>query len=244
MFVSENELDVGIERRAKLFEVGEYADKGVSVTRRDLMRLAANFDAPVPVLIEHGESPLRMGELVEVEPIGGELFGTLRLSSEANALIEQSGAKSLSLGLTPDLSAIREVSLVRHPRVATAQLFADTVSFVGGKLDARPGRTPYETNLDVDRLVKTGRIVPAQAPIVRALLAGEGEVEFAGEKAPIRALIESFLERQPSHALFNASPPSGRSTEEAAEYLMLPEEAAFYRKHFPDVPLELIAQRR
>ncbi len=118
-----------IERRAKLFEAGEYPDKGVTVTPEHLTQLATSFDLPVPVLIEHSDSPLELGYLTAVEHAGNDLFGTLALTTEANALVERSGARSLSLGLAPDLTEIREVSLVRNPRVASAQLYTAELVF-------------------------------------------------------------------------------------------------------------------
>ena len=63
--------------------------------------------------------------------MGDELFGTVSLTPEAHGLVERSGARSLSLGLTPDLMGIREVSLVRHPRIESAQLFSAGPVFWG-----------------------------------------------------------------------------------------------------------------
>ncbi len=45
----------------------------------------------MPLLIEHATSPLELGYLTSVEADGGELFGTVALSAEANVLIEKSG---------------------------------------------------------------------------------------------------------------------------------------------------------
>lgn len=120
----ENSRAQWIRRRAKLFEAGEYPDKGVSIAVDDLRKLTESFAGPVPMLIEHAQSPLEIGYLTAVDACGAELFGTLELSPEANALVERSGARALSLGLTPDLASIVEVSLVRNPRVPSAQLFS------------------------------------------------------------------------------------------------------------------------
>ena len=95
-----------IDRRAKLFEVGEYPDKGVSVTPEMLRALDTNFDLPVPVLIEHARSPLELGYLTSIEVVGEELFGNVALTTEADALLAKSGARSLSVGLSGDLSSI------------------------------------------------------------------------------------------------------------------------------------------
>jgi len=242
-----------IERRAKLFEAGDYPDKGIVVNARDLDRLAANFDLPVPILIEHAESPLELGYLTEVSSEDGELFGVLCLTEEANALIERSGAKSLSIGLNGDLTQIREVSLVRNPRIASAQLYCDgevqTEFIVDFGIDWR-GR--YESAISEGRLervrnevmnwVAKGRLTPAQAPYATALLAQESGVEFDGGLVPIRDLVAKLVACQPSHRMCGELAP--QPAEDASALLMLPEEAAFYRKHFPDVSLETIAQKR
>src|SRR5687767_10849414 len=120
-----------IERSAKLFEAGEFPEKGVSITPEQLAGLAGAFQDPVPVLIEHSESPLELGYLTSVQVMGDELFGTVSFTPEAHVLVERSGARSLSLGLTPDLTRIREVSLVRNPRIESAQLFSGGPVFWG-----------------------------------------------------------------------------------------------------------------
>ena len=234
-------MDVGIQRRAKLFEVGEYPDKGVRVNRRDLLRLAANFDAPVPVLIEHGESPLELGRLISVDPVGDELFGTIQLTAEANALIDQCEAKSLSIGLAPDLSCIREVSLVRFPRVESARLFADSVGFsVGGWVDTIPSQAEHELRV----LVREGKLLPAQLPFARALLGCSERVVFDGSTTSVRDVLLSMIRRQPAHGMLGTGPVTEMAAAEAGDSLMLPEEAAFYRRYFPNIPLAKIAQRR
>jgi hypothetical protein len=241
-----------IERRAKLFETGAYPDKGITVTESDLDRLASNFDLPVPIWIEHAESPLEIGYLTEVTSEDGELFGLLSLTNEANALIERSGAKSLSIGLTADLAQIREVSLVRYPRVASAQVFTDSIEFVAhveAPVDwqaryQRLARERHEFGVreQVSAWIASGKITPAQAPYATALLADEGGIEFNGGMAPIRDLIAKLIACQPSHAMFGETAP--QEVEDASRLLLLPEEAAFYKKHFPDVSLEAIAQKR
>lgn len=278
-----------IERRAKLFEAGSFPDKGVRISMDDLAALAAGFKGPVPILIEHSDSALQMGFLTRVEALGEELFGTVALTKEANDLLEASGAKSLSLGLSTDLSEIREVSIVRNPRVADAELYSGfcfcgeleefcntrnaisdselaqrsedklfvscdkslvdspsdlfTVSqrdtrYEDLKNDVRRG----EAQRTVEGFVREGRICPAQAPFAEAMLQAEDVIEFDGESRPIRQLLIAMIERQPPMALFSAVAPE--SIRKADEALMLPEEAEFYRKHFPDVSLEEIAARK
>ncbi len=271
-----------IHRRAKLFEAGEYPDKGVTVTAEHLCALATSFDTPVPLLIEHAQTPLQMGYLTSVLQEGIELFGTVCLTPEADALVESSGAKSLSLGLAPDLSSIREVSLVRNPRVQSARLFGGEVVFEGAIWDeggegnegdgsdrgergteftpsASPPSPPSskpassleqewlrlrsaQVDQEVDQLMREGRICPAQCQFAKALLQSEDTIAFDGEAKPVRQLVRAFLDRQPRMNLFAElapAPPTDYSSP-----LLLPEEAAFYRKHFPEVPLDEIAKRR
>lgn len=85
-------------------------------------------------------------------------------------------------------------------------------------------------------------MVPSQAPFAEALLACEGVVEFSGDRRPLRELLIALLERQPPLALFGqvatvqAGPDPGSS--------LPPEEAAFYRRHFPGVSLTAIAEAK
>ena len=246
-----------VERRAKLFEAGEYPDKGIAVSDDDLVALVKGFSGPVPVLIEHAESPLELGFLTAVTREGKELHGTVSLSREADALVRRSGARGLSLGLSPDLRAIREVSLVRRPRVAGAGFFSggEFVEFAGEIFSAereraeaarhplptlpQGGGDPSET---LAKFVREGRMVPAQVPFAEALLACEGVVEFSGDKRPLRELLLALLERQPPLALFGQTAPMIPVPDRPAT--MLPEEAAFYTRHFPGVPLTDIAEAR
>ena len=245
------EIDVGrrsgwVERRAKLFEAGEYPDKGIFVSDDDLVALVEGFSAPVPVLIEHAESPLELGFLTSVKRDGKELFGTVSLSHEADALVRKSGARGLSLGLAPDLRSIREVSLVRKPRVAGAGFFSEDAVMFSGELGEPPppplaGAEPTGAEV-LGRLIREGRMVPAQVPFAKALLAHEGVVEFSGDRRPLRELLIALLERQPPLALFGQTAPVQPVPDRPST--MLPEEAAFYQRHFPGVPLMAIAEAK
>ena len=260
------EIDIGIgadwiERRAKLFEAGEYPDKGIAVSDEDLAALVAGFSDPVPVLIEHADSPLELGFLTAVERTGRELHGTVSLSAEADALVRRSGARGLSLGLSPDLRTIREVSLVRRPRVAGAGFFsaAECVVFSGeilpdlspqpplrdeplGEGELGPHPCPSPEGGVLNRFVREGRMVPSQVPFAEAILACDGAVEFSGDRRPLRELLLALLERQPPLALFGQTAPVSSGIDRPAT--MLPEEAAFYTRHFPGVPLTAIAEAK
>lgn len=236
-----------VERRAKLFEAGDFPDKGVTITLDTLRTLEKRFDLPVPVLIEHADSPLELGYLIEVEAVGSELFGTIALTAEANALVEKSGAQALSLGLSPELDAIREVSLVRNPRVSDAKLF-----FAGPLEPSQDWQSRYEklqdqlrqetAERDAESLLKQGRLTPAQLPFAIALLQADDTVPFGCERAPVGRLLRRLLEARPASPLFGEIAPGPAQDHSAT--LMLPEEVDFYRRHFPDVSLEQIAAKR
>jgi hypothetical protein len=249
-----------IERRAKLFEAGEYPDKGIAVSPAQVAALAATFHSPVPVWIEHAESPLELGYLTAVAADGDELFGTLMFSPEAHALLEKSAAKSLSVGLAPDLSAIREVSLVRNPRVASAQIFSsESIRFdreFAATIDYRAAyealcaqNQARESEAELRQWMQQGRLTPAQLPFARALHTALSRqpnyLEFNGESIPAAHLLSELIRNSPARPLTEsiAKPPVFNSPD-SDDALMLPEEAAFYRRHFPDIQLREIAARR
>lgn len=239
-----------VERRAKLFEVGHFPDKGVTVTPETLATLAENFDLPVPVLIEHAESPLEMGYLTDVEHEGNELFGTITLTAEADALVERSAAKSLSLGLNKELTEIREVSLVRHARIESARLFSE-IRFVGRledgwrerfrELEAAHRHEAAERT--AQELMRSGRLLPSQLPFAVALLDTTDAIEFDGESIPIARLFLNLVEARPATALFEELAPTAPRSD-FSHALMLPEEAEFYRRYFPGISLDQIAAKR
>lgn len=215
-----------IVRQAKLFEAGDYPDKGIQVTQEQLHALAAAFDRPVPVLIEHADSPLELGYLTAVRAEGDELFGDVSLSPEADALVRSSGADKLSLALSPELDAIREVSLVRHPRVESARLFS------GALLEDWRGKyEALETQATLDSLVREGKLTPAQAPIAGRLLAASPRFS----QQAVRGLVLELLELQPDRRFHELAPAASGEPNH-----LEPEQAEFYRKHFPGLPLDLI----
>lgn len=243
-----------IARRAKLFECGEYPDKGVTVTPEILAQLEANFREPVPVLIEHATSPLELGFLTQVHVDGADLLGVVQLSPEANALIEASGAKSLSLGLSKDLTSIREVSLVQNPRVADAQLFqSDEIWFRAEMAEAEGTdwrgafhrlqrmQREQEAARQVEGWIEQGKLLPSQAEFARAILQVEDSIDFDGDSVPLKDLLISMFECQPPHQLFQAIRAAEASP---VRHDFEPEEADFYRRYFPDIDLGDIAERK
>jgi len=113
-----------IERDARLFEAGDYPDRGITVTEDDLDSIVANHQ-PVEIGIEHEPNPLKLGMVTKLWRAGKELFGKMTWTPAAWALVDESNAKGLSIGLKRDKSALTEVSIVRHPRVVGSQVFSD-----------------------------------------------------------------------------------------------------------------------
>lgn len=231
-----------IERKAKLFEAGDFPDKGVKVEIAHLQNLAANFDLPAPVLIEHAQSPLQLGYLTSVEVVGTELHGTIALTAEADGLVQKSKARKLSLGLAPDLSSIREVSIVRNPRVKDARLFRFCTNFEPDWQSQCERLAQDEVNRRVADYIRQGRLMPAQAAFARALLACDDPVMFDDETSAVGLLVTQLIESLPVRVRFEETVPA--KPFDYSEQLMLPEEVAFYRRHFPDIALDQIAARR
>lgn len=131
--------------RALLLKTGEYSDLGVSIGVDTLETLVRNF-LPVPVLLEHVETPFRLGEVLRVWREGDTLYGELSLYDEAQALLERWGLKSLSVGLTSGLTRLLEVSVTARPRVREARLLNSA-----GAEGWRANREPFRFELEWER---------------------------------------------------------------------------------------------
>lgn len=241
-----------VRRRAKLFEAGSYPDKGVTVEPSHLIGLATNFTEAVPILVEHSDSPLQLGFLIEVTAEDNELFGVLSLSPEANALIEKCGADALSLGIASDLSRIREVSLVRNPRVPSARLFSDDLlAFVATEIDPIDFRAAYESlraeqakakaAAETEQYLQDGRLLPSQRAAAQALFMSRETVVVDGKPVSVRFLAQELIRHNPRHEYRRILAPDPIDD---GSHLLLPEEAAFYRRHFPEVKLSEIAKQK
>ncbi len=137
-----------VERECLLFEAGEYADRGVTITEDDLREIAANSAGEIPVRIEHmRETPFdgALGVVTRVRAAGRQLWGTLRQPAEAWSFVQKAGARALSVALDMAGKRLVETSFVCRPRVAGARVFSeDRVVFeVEGVVPSpRPSATP------------------------------------------------------------------------------------------------------
>jgi hypothetical protein len=228
------------DRKAKLFEAGDYPEYGFRADASTVQRLAENFDYPVPIFVEHMETPLRLGYLTQVEAVGGELFGLLALTPEAEDLLEKSGAKSLSLAISRDGDRIYEVSIVANPRVRSARLFCEDfrVGMEGEEWKAEATRLKEVLDRErltavVDRLVRERGLPPAIREKAEALL-------WSARGRGLEEEVMDFLLSLPRGVIFHELAPGERGAPSGLD----PEVAEFYRTHFAGIPLEEIARRR
>lgn len=222
-----------VDREAKLFEAGSYPDKGIELSTDDLQNIAASFDLPVPILIEHARSPLELGYLTRVWCEEKNLMGTVVLTTEADALVRQSGAGSLSIGLSSDLKQLVEVSLVRHPRIRDARLFSRKLrGFIRTEVDPMAAESAM-------KLVTEGKpLTPHQTKVLGTLVGQLVNGQFASG-ASLISMLKELVSTIPSAPLTAEVAPSFAESEHP---LFLPEEAAFFKRYFPDIPLDTISR--
>ena len=223
-----------VERVAKLFSAGSYPDRGIEIDEGDLDRITESH-APVPIKVEHTETPFQIGTLERIWRIGKDLFGKLVFSKAAWELIRESGARGLSVAIKRDKSGLTEVSVVRQPRIADAVLFSD--ESVGFSFDIDGGEEMSETkqvefservseleqqlkSREVDgrinSLKRAGKLAPAGEGLARVLLsAGDAQVvTFAdGTEKPVAETFLAFLEAQPKVIEFSELAHSSSESE-------------------------------
>ncbi|HOP80708.1 MAG TPA: hypothetical protein PLZ21_09115 [Armatimonadota bacterium] len=231
-----------VERDAKLFTAGEYPDRGIEITEDDLDRMVESH-LPVPIKIEHVDSPLELGMVTKLWRTGRDLFGRLVFTAPAWNLIQSSQAKKLSAALKRDKSGLVEVSLVRNPRVAGAVIFGSdnnqviefsfeidnggeemseskTVEFSKRIADLERELKSRQVDGQIDALKRAGKLAPASEDIARALLlAGDSQVvTFSdGSEKPVAETFLAFLESQPKVVEFSELTEGGNEASEASE---------------------------
>lgn len=206
------------ERPARLLEAGTYPDKDLTLTTDDLDEIVARFSAgDVPVKVEHLDSPLDpLGTVRRVWREGTALLATLAFPDDLAGFLRRRGAAKLSVGLAREPLALREVSLVLKPRVATATLMAEDTHGAEDTHRAEVVRlraelVSREVEAHLAAFKAQGRIVPASEAPARALLASAGEatVTLSDGPEPIARVFRRFLEAQPPVVLLSEVAPSG-----------------------------------
>ena len=210
--------EMGSERPARLLEVGEYPDKGLTLTEEDLDGLVARFSAGLPVKVEHTDSPLDpLGCVRRVWREGGALFGTLAFPDDLAGFLRRRGAAKLSVGLLRDPLRLAEVSLVLKPRVAAATLMSDSPDPRDREIvRLRAELTTREVDAQIAALKTQGRIVPATEALARALLSvpGAAMVTLSEGAEPVAEAFRRFLQAQPVVVTFGETVPVGETPDE------------------------------
>lgn len=204
---------------AKLFECGEYPDKNITVTEKDLAEYVKNF-VPCPIKIEHGDTAFdgTLGIVRSIFSKGRELFGKIDFQREAWNLIEKAGAKSLSVSINPGGKFISEVSIVKNPRVGDARVFSRHIEFWDekGENDLENYENILKENeklrdrladMEAERLTEKfsaeGRLLPANRDIAKEILKCDSEIKFGSENMSVSRLFISFLEKEPKKGDFS-----------------------------------------
>ena len=210
--------EMSSERTARLLEVGEYPDKGLTLTEGDLDGLVTRFSAGLPVKVEHTDSPLDpLGKVQRVWREGGALFGMLAFPSDLGAFLRRRGAAKLSVGLHRDPLRLAEVSLVLKPRVAAATLMSgvesDPRDLEISKL--RMELTSQAVEAQIGVLKAAGRVVPATEALARALLSvpGEAMVTLSDGPEPVAEVFRRFLMAQPPVVTFGETVATGKEAD-------------------------------
>lgn len=211
--------EMAVEKDAKIFEAGEYPDKGITITESDLDTIVSNF-TEAPVKVEHTDSPLDpLGLVKRVWRRGKDLFGRLSFPGEIAAFLERRGIRKLSVALLKDPLSLAEVSIVISPRITDAALFSDEV--LAEEVETEMGDMEInahdlkfalrrrEVDARLAALKADGKLVPAAEDFAREiLLKGDGKISFADGIITVSELFERFLEAQPKVIAFGDTAPA------------------------------------
>ena len=209
--------EMASERPARLLEVGEYPDKGLTLTEGDLDGLIERFSAGLPVKVEHTDSPLDpLGTVQRVWREGGALFGMLAFPTDLGAFLRRRGAAKLSVGLHRDPLRLAEVSLVLKPRVAAATLMRESDPRDQEILQLRGELAAQAVEAQIGVLKAAGRLVPATEALARALLSvpGAALITLSEGAEPVAEVFRRFLMASPPVVTFGESVIAGNAADE------------------------------
>lgn len=207
--------DGQMEREARLLVAGDYPDKNLKVTEADLDALVANFSGPVPVKVEHIDSPLDPLGLVErVWRAGGELMGRIKFPAEIAAFLSKRDAHKLSVGLLKEPQwRLLEASLTLTPHVPTATLLSDPAAAELVQLRQQVRR--QQVDAQIAALKAAGRVLPATEALARVLLSADDAAVVTlsdGRAASVSATFSAFLQAQPPLVRFGEAAPGQPSS--------------------------------
>jgi len=147
-------------RRGKLFEAGDYPDKGYSMTPSEIIDAVEAFTS-CPLDLEHVPTVLdgQLGEVysIETDDDGRTLFGTVAVPTWLDTAL--GGAVKVSCTWDRDTKQLARLALVKSPRVADAAIMAafsaaqeqedededeDEAGFAAARLDTYHGQTALQ----------------------------------------------------------------------------------------------------
>jgi hypothetical protein len=196
-----NLSDGVMERDARLLVVGTYPAKNLTVTEADLDALVTNFSGPVPVKVEHIDSPLDpLGVVERVWRVGSELFGRVKFPASMGTFLSERGAAKLSVGLLKEpVWKLLEASLTLTPHVPSATLLSDTER--GELVTLRSAVRRQTVDAQIVELKLSGRVIPATEALARVLLSSEESavvtLSDGGAAVSVPQAFYQFLKSQP-----------------------------------------------
>ncbi|MDH7481146.1 MAG: hypothetical protein QHH26_04100 [Armatimonadota bacterium] len=189
-----------VEKDAKIFEAGNYTDKGLIITEDDLDTIVRNFHE-APVKVEHTDSPLDpLGVVKRIWRRGKELFARLAFPADVAGFLERRGVKKLSVALLKDPLRLAEVSLVLNPRVPSAAMFGRKGAIDCLPLGARFGDSQAFNQIRRSRKEVNEKVNEAEKEIA--------ELRFALKSRDVEAQIAEF---KANGKLVPASEPFARA---------------------------------
>jgi hypothetical protein len=189
------------ERAARLLVVGEYPKKKLTVTEADLDALVANFSDPVPVKVEHMDTPLDpLGLVQRVWRDGAALMGQVTFPASMAAFLSERGAAKLSVGLLKEpIWKLLETSLTLTPHVPEATLLSDGER--AELVELRGQVRAQSVEAQITRLKAQGRVIPATESLARVLLSADDGGALVtlsdGKSQSFSEAFHTFLQMQP-----------------------------------------------
>ena len=205
-----------MERDARLLVAGHYPGKNLVVTEADIDALVLNFSGPVPVKVEHIDSPLDPLGLVERVWRSGngqsaELLGRIRFPAEMAAFLSKRDAHKLSVGLLKAPAwKLLEASLTLTPHVPTATLLSDGERVELATLRSQVRRQTVDAQ--IAELKASGRVLPATEALARILLSADVSALVTlsdGTPQSVSDAFYQFLKAQPPAVRFGETAPAG-----------------------------------
>ena len=241
------------ERDAVLLECCDLPDKGLTLSEGDLDGIVSRFTGPVPLKLEHIDTPL--GDLGAVQRIwrdGKRLLGKIALSADVAGLVRTRGCKGLSCGLSRAPLALAELSLVLKPRVAAAVLLSEDDQAELIRLRAEV--ISQRVDAQIAGLKRAGKIVPATEAAARVLLSAGETVTVNLSDGGAQGVAEAFaayLEAQPAVVVLSevAPPPQswgagGFGADGGEEITLDASQRAFLEKSLGVKPEDVMATLR